>query len=187
MWFTWRAIGRGDGAAMRPLFRFLSRRVLVPLFRARMGWLVVNPVSGYCMVVRTTGRRTGRARHAAVMYALAGGDVECMAGWGPLTDWYRNTLADPRVTLYLPGRAVRGTAVEVTEPEERAAALRRILRASGLSALSAAGKPVIRIRPAGAPLTGGPFDPGGMGWLLVAGLAAVLAACAAVVLARRDG
>jgi deazaflavin-dependent oxidoreductase (nitroreductase family) len=171
---------------MRSLFRFLSRFVLVPIFRLRLGWLVANPISGYTMVVRTAGRRTGRPRTASVMYAVADGCVYCMAGWGRGTGWYSNVLANPAVTLLMPGRIVAGVAEEVLQPAERVQALRRILRSSGLSAFtegmnpwqdsddailaSAARKPVVRVRPLEAPLSPGPFDPGGPGWLLAPAL-----------------
>jgi deazaflavin-dependent oxidoreductase (nitroreductase family) len=183
---------------MRRLFRFLGRFILVPMFRLRLGWLVANPISGYLMVVRTAGRKTARPREAAVMYAIADGCVYCMAGWGPETSWYRNVRAHPAVTLLMPSRVVSGVAEEVLEPDERAAALRGILRSSGLTAFSeganpwrdsedailasAARKPVVRVRPRD-PLSAGPFDPGGRGWLLAPAL--VIAAWAVSVATRR--
>jgi deazaflavin-dependent oxidoreductase (nitroreductase family) len=184
---------------MRPLFRFLSRYVLVPLYRLRLGWLVANPISGYAMIIRTKGRRTGRPRDATVMYAIGDGCVYCMAGWGPDTAWYRNVLAQPSVSLLMPGRIVAGVGEEVLAPSERAAALRRVLQSSGLSAFTegvnpwrdgdeallanAVRKPVVRVRPVGEPLIAGRFDPGGKGWLL--GPTLLLAAMAFARSSRR--
>ena len=175
---------------MRGFFGRLSRLVLVPLFRAHLGWLAANPISGYLMVVETRGRESGRTRRASVMYAIDDGSVYAMAGWGATTGWYRNSLARPEVTALLPARKVEGTAEEVIDPAGRARALRLILRASGLSAFSegvspwidcdekllasAETKPVVRIRPSSGPVRPGSFDPGGRGWLLTPGLLAAL-------------
>ena len=186
---------------MRLLFRWLSRSILVPLFRLRLGFLVANPLTGYLCVVRTTGRRTGRIRSAAVMYAIDGGEILLMAGWGPDTDWFRNAKADPEVGVLLPGGRLRGTAEEVAAPPERARALRQILRNSGLTAFTegvdpwrdsddailarSEGKPVVRIRPLGLPVVAGAFDPGGRGWLVApAVVGAMITALAALVAVR---
>jgi hypothetical protein len=140
-------------------------------------------MTGYLAVVRTVGRQTGRVRYAAVMYAIDGGDVFCMAGWGPGTHWYRNALQRPHVTVLIPGRSVQGIADDLQGSEERARALRLILTNSGVTAFTegvnpwrdtdetilarSEHKPVVRIRPLRGPIESGPFDPGGKGWLLV--------------------
>jgi deazaflavin-dependent oxidoreductase (nitroreductase family) len=158
---------------------------------------VGNPVSGYVMVVLTTGRTSGQVRTAAVVYSITGGYVYCMAGEGPLTNWYRNALANPDVTLLLPGGTFRGVATEVTDPAEKALYLREVLKNSGITAFtegvnpwragdeellrSAADKPLMRF--AVADLETGPGDPGGWAWLWLPGF--VLAAAVAVILSLR--
>ena len=57
------------------------------------------------MLVKTRGRRTGRMRYAPVNYAILNGCVYCMSGWRESSHWFRNLLADPRVTAVIPGTA----------------------------------------------------------------------------------
>lgn len=51
------------------------------------------------MVLTTTGRRSGRPRHAMVYYAAAGDVLYAAAVYGPASDWYRNLLAEPLVSV----------------------------------------------------------------------------------------
>jgi deazaflavin-dependent oxidoreductase (nitroreductase family) len=175
---------------LRRFWRLVSDLLVVPAFRLGLGPLVGNPISGYVMVVRTVGRRTGRTRYTPVTYSIAGGGVYCLAGYGRSTHWYRNALAAPEVCLLLPGRSVAGHAQEVVDAAERLAATRRIFRNAGLMGftegfdpfraddetvrLKTAEMPVLRIDVAG--IAGGPFDPGGRAWLAwpVIGLVALV-------------
>jgi deazaflavin-dependent oxidoreductase (nitroreductase family) len=166
---------------LRKIFRYLNRYFMVPMFRLGFGPFMGNPLSGYIMVIRTCGRKSGKTRYAPVNYAIINGSVYCMAGLGKLSDWYRNLLANPQVELLLPSGALLGTAETVSDPAERRAALRRILKNAGFAALfegfnpSAASDeemerkvgdlPVVRIRPSG--LASGASDGGGWAWISV--------------------
>jgi deazaflavin-dependent oxidoreductase (nitroreductase family) len=172
--------------ATRRVFRTVNRYFMVPIFRLGLGSVIVNPFSGYIMVLKTIGFKSGRTRYAPVNYAIQEGNVYCMAGFGPITHWYRNLRANPSVELLMPGGNIKGIAEPVTDPGERLRALRQILKNGGLAGFSMGfnphtapdeqviekceGLPVIRIRPAG--ITRGAADPGGWLWLLWAGVAA---------------
>lgn len=173
---------------LRRLFWLLNRAFMVPAFRLGLGEFMGNPLTGYIMVVKTRGRKTGRTRYTPVNYAIIDGHIYCLAGWGRIAHWFRNLRATPRVEVLLPGRALEGTAEEVTDPQESARALRQVLKNGGFAGFllgfnpwsapeavlheKARGIPVIRIRATGVGTGAG--DPGGWLWILVAAVVAWL-------------
>ena len=191
---------------LRPLqrgFVVLNRGLMAPLLRARVGWLIGNPVTGHVMLLRTRGRRSGALREAPVGYVIRDGHVYCVAGYGARTPWYLNLIADPAVEVLLPTRRFRGRADPVTEPIEWLAAYRDLIGSFGLLGLAVVGDvrrlddasllardralPVVRITPdiGSPPLVPGSFDPGGRGWILANGL--TMALLIGAVVARRGG
>ncbi len=168
----------------RQVLRYVNRYFMIPVFRLGLGALIVNPFSGYIMVIKTIGHKTGAERFTPTNYAIQNGNVYCLAGVGPMAHWYRNLKANPRAELIMPGGNMTGIAEEVTDPDERLNAIRRILKNSGLAGFwmglnpytapdkvvveKCQNAPVIRIRPAG--IRSGPADPGGWLWLLWGGL-----------------
>jgi deazaflavin-dependent oxidoreductase (nitroreductase family) len=182
---------------LRPLqraFLVVNRGFMAPLARIRLGWLVGNPLTGYVMVLRTRGRRTGQIREAPLGYVIRDGAIYCVAGYGASTPWVRNLLADPDVEVLLPTRRLLGSAEPVTDPPEWVAAYRALIASFGLLGRAVVGDitrldddellarhgalPVFRIRPRAGdpPVEGGPFDPGGLGWFLPAGATIALVA-----------
>jgi len=166
--------------AMQRGFLLVNRYAAVPLLQAGLGPLFNTPLTGSLMVLRTRGRTSGLWRNAPLGYLILDGHVYCCAGFGRHTQWLKNIEADPRVEVLLPTLAIAGLAEEATEPEEWSRAMRALLasmgvigrvtvgdvrRASdeGLRAM-AGGLPLVRIRVTG--LGGGPFDPGGRGWVI---------------------
>jgi Domain of unknown function (DUF385). len=167
-------------------FRVLNRIYVIPAIKAGLGPLHANPLTGSWMLLRTTGRRSGRKREVALGYAILDGVVYCSAGFGPGTQWYRNLLVEPRVEVVLPGAAFAGVAEAVTDPVELDRAWRALIRSLGLLGRSfvcapdaapdeiiakTVNLPLVRIRPVG--IAGGPADPGGWLWvtLTVVGVA----------------
>jgi deazaflavin-dependent oxidoreductase (nitroreductase family) len=167
---------------MDPLRRFfwvLNKAFMVPMFRLGFGPIFGNPLSGYVMVIRTVGRKTGRVRYTPVTYAIADGCVYCLAGFGRISDWYRNVQAAPEISLILPAGGVAGRVEEVGDAAERLKATRQIFKNAGLIGFlegfnpfrasdevimaKTARMPVLRIRPSG--LANGPCDPGGWAWI----------------------
>jgi deazaflavin-dependent oxidoreductase (nitroreductase family) len=168
----------------RRVFGYVNRYFMVPVFRLGLGSFIVNPFSGYIMVIKTIGHKTGKTRYTPTDYAIQNGNIYCVAGFGQAAHWYHNLKANPRVELLMPGGNLTGIAEEVTDPDERLSALRQILKNGGLAgfffgfnpfitpanvlAEKCANIPVIRVRPAG--VRSGAADPGGRLWLLWFGL-----------------
>ena len=181
---------------MHVAFRALSGGLSVPLISAGLGSLFSNPLTGSQLVLRTTGRRSGRRRAVALGYTIHDGAVYMAAGWGATTHWYMNLVADPHVEVVLPGgTAYAGVAETVTESVELVRAWRRLLTDLGvigrgfvtdprtasdaLLVEKTTGIPLVRIRPTG--IAAGPSDPGGLGWIA---LQAVMLGIAAAALRR---
>jgi hypothetical protein len=102
-----------------------------------------------------------------------------MAGFGRLSDWYRNLQVTKEVETILPGGAIYGRVETVEDSEERKLILRMILKNAGFAGFfegfnpftvtddellaKTAGLPLLRIQPIG--VGNGPSDPGG--WMRV--------------------
>jgi deazaflavin-dependent oxidoreductase (nitroreductase family) len=149
-----------------------------------------TPLTGYLMILRTRGRKSGEMRDAPLGYTIVGDHVYCIAGFGRPTHWFQNVLADPHVEVILPSRAFSGVAEEVTDREERRRALVSLLRSLGLVAgmmgmgnpwrdspeeidRKCEGMPLVRVRATG--IAAGPEDPGGRYWIVPIAAGAVLA------------
>ncbi|WP_119071811.1 nitroreductase/quinone reductase family protein [Aggregatilinea lenta] len=178
-------------AILRRIFKVLNRFFMVPMFRLGLGSLIVNPFSGYIMVLKTVGHKTGKLRYVPVNYAIKDGCVYCMAGFGTVAHWYRNLRAQPRLELILPGGALAGVADEVTDPDEYLGMARQVLRNAGFAGFFTGcnpftasddvlrdrlqGVPLLRIQPTG--IGSGPADAGGRLWIVpVVATVAVVAA-----------
>ncbi len=173
---------------MAKFFWFVNKFFMVPLFRLGLGPLFGNPIWGYMMVLKTTGRKSGKIRYTPVNYAIMNGNLYCLAGRGQQADWYRNMVASANLEVILPGGSVAGTAEEVSESPERTAALRQVLKAGGFvgfmmgfnpytvtdAALveSANGMPIMRIKPYGLGVGAG--DYGGWLWIMVLAVLIIL-------------
>jgi deazaflavin-dependent oxidoreductase (nitroreductase family) len=173
---------RRETAAMkilRALFRQLNRFFMVPVFRLGLGSVLGSPFGGYVMVMKMTGRKTGKKRYVPVNYLIADGCVYCLSGFGRHSHWYYNLRANPVLDVILPGGSIHGTAEEVTDPAVQQSVGREILKASGFAAFLDGINPysitedklaktlhemvVFRIRPSG--IGAGPADYGGGAWI----------------------
>jgi deazaflavin-dependent oxidoreductase (nitroreductase family) len=176
-------------SSLRYIFWFLNKFFIVPIFHLGIGPFFGNPIWGYMMVLKTTGRKSGKTRYSPVNYAILNGDIYCMAGWGQIADWYRNLLASPHIELILPSGSLAGVAEEVAASTERITALRKVLKAGGFAgfmlgvnpytasdeklAENTKEIPLIRIKPCG--IGSGASDPGGWLWIPLLILMALLA------------
>lgn len=170
-------------ALLRRGFRHFNR-FMVLLWRLGLHrWGMSNPYAGFIMVLTHTGRRSGLPRRTPLNFAVADGDLYCVAGFGAGADWYRNLVANPGVQVWLPdGAWWAGEATDVTDtlPDaERVDLVRHVLIASGFAAYLAGLNPrtmddaavaaatasyrLVRIRPTTA-LTG-PGGPGDLAWV----------------------
>ncbi len=76
----------------------------------------------------TTGRVTGRAHEIEIWFGLGPESLTLymLAGGGDRSDWVKNLMRDPRVTVRLGGERLEGRARVVEDPEEDGLA-RRLL------------------------------------------------------------
>lgn len=164
----------------RRAFRTFNRWMLL-LWRLGLGpWLNLWPAGvGRIMVLTHTGRTSGRRRHTPVNYAIVDGDIFCVAGFGPGSDWYRNLLSTPRAEVWQPDGWWAGTAEDVSTCDQRLPLIRAVLHASGFAAHLAGANPnrlsdaelmrvtadyrLVRIHRTSART--GPGGPGDLAWL----------------------
>jgi deazaflavin-dependent oxidoreductase (nitroreductase family) len=165
----------------RRVFRALNRYFMVPALKAGLGPWLGTPLTGWLLLLRVRGRKSGLVRDNPLSYLVADGAVWVMAGFGSRTDWYRNLLADPEVELLLPGRTIACRAQVVDSPYIRARIIPQLVRATGAPGFltgmnpyrstddqllaAAAWVPLVRLAPEDELLVAGPDDPGGLGWL----------------------
>ena len=90
-------------------------------------------MGGAVMVIKHTGRRSGKKYLTPVNYAEMDGDIYCTAGFGAISDWYRNLLVNPQVEVWLPDGRWSGYAQDVTDSPNRAALFRQVIVASGFA------------------------------------------------------
>ena len=163
---------------MRKIFWFVNKYFMVPMFRLGFGALFGNPFSGYIMILKPVGRKSGKVRFAPVNYAIRNGFVYCISGGRESSDWFRNIRATPQLELILPSGAIYARAEEVTDPDEKLVVARRVLQNAGFAGFfegynpfkisdaelqtKIADLPVLRFTPLG--LGSGAFDSGGWAW-----------------------
>ena len=103
----------------------------------KMGWgkaMNVWPaVFGRIMVIRHRGRKSGREYLTPVNYAIVDGEIYCTAGFGSISDWYRNILVYPRVELWLPQGKHIACAEDISDSPQRLFLLRQVIIASGFA------------------------------------------------------
>lgn len=175
--------------ALHDGFTGFNKYLSVPALEMGLGRYMSNPLTGYLMILRTHGRKSGQMRDAPLGYTIVDNHVYCIAGFGRPTHWFRNILADPNVEVILPSRAFSGVAEEVTDPEERRRALVALLRSMGVIAgmvgmgnpwrdspeeieRKCEGMPLVRVRATG--IAAGPEDPGGRYWIVPIAVSAVI-------------
>jgi deazaflavin-dependent oxidoreductase (nitroreductase family) len=120
---------------VRKVFHSINR-FMVLLWKLGLGKAInIWPAGlGRIMVIKHRGRKSGKEHLTPVNYAIVGGEIYCMAGFGSGSDWYRNMLLHPQVELWLPeGRRV-ACAEEISDSPDRLFLLRQVLIASGFAA-----------------------------------------------------
>ena len=122
-------------ASMRRLYRLMNKYLVVPLWELGLGKLInASPDRlGQVMVITHTGRKSGQTYRTPVNYAEVDGDIYCMAGFGKVTDWYRNILVRPQVEVLLPDSWWAGVAEDVTGSEDRVRLTREVFVGSGIA------------------------------------------------------
>jgi deazaflavin-dependent oxidoreductase (nitroreductase family) len=78
-----------------------------------------SALGGNKMLVLTSwGRVSGKPRHTMLSYVFAQGKEYVCSGWGANTDWYKNILADPQVTVQVGRKTYSATAYRVEDINE---------------------------------------------------------------------
>lgn len=175
--------------AIHDAFTKGNKYIMVPALKMGLGRYASNPFTGYLMILRTRGRKSGEMRDAPLCYTIVGEYVYCVAGFGRQTHWVQNVLADPNVEVILPSRAFSGVAEEVVDETERGCVLPPLLRSMGVIAgmmgignpwrdapeaiaAKCEGMPLVRVRATG--IAAGPEDPGGRYWVVPLAASALL-------------
>jgi deazaflavin-dependent oxidoreductase (nitroreductase family) len=178
---------------LRRGFLVVNRWVTAPALRSGLGPFISSPMGGSMLLLRTTGRKSGRIREAPLGYAIVDGRVIVIAGYGRDAHWFRNALACPDVEIVLPGAILAGRAEEIADPARRRAALRTVVAALGAVGRLTLGDvaraddarldeladafPLLAITPTA--VRSGPFDPGGTFWRIPLGATVAFVAAAA--------
>ena len=163
------------------IFWFFNKFFMVPMFRLGFGPFFGNPFSGYIMVLKVVGRKTGKIRYAPVNYTIHDGNIYCISGARQSSDWFRNLKSNPQVEVIMPTGPIFGRVEEVITAQERHSVMRHILQNAGFAGFfegynpftiskekllaKSADLPVLRIHPTG--LGSGASDPGGWAWVWV--------------------
>jgi deazaflavin-dependent oxidoreductase (nitroreductase family) len=127
---------------LRAAFK-IGNRFMLLLWRLGLGPFVnmAPETSGRIMVMTHIGRKTGAKRQTPVNYAIHHEDIYCVAGFGSISDWYRNILKNPQVEVWLPEGWWQGLAEDVNHHPDRTMLVREVLIASGFAARSAGIEP----------------------------------------------
>ena len=163
----------------RKFFRVLNKYFMVPVFRLGLGPVMTNPFSGYIMVMKTIGRKSGQVRYAPVNYAIHNGKIYCLCGGRTNSDWYKNLMTTPEIEVILPGGAIFGKIFAPYTGENRLEIIRQVLKNAGFAGFfegynpwkindkeletRAAEIPVIQITPIG--IGNGAADSKGWAWV----------------------
>lgn len=126
---------RSSELKLRQFFKYLNRLMLL-MWRLGIGpWRPDLPEAlGHYLILTHTGRKSGLKYQTPVNYAVVDGEIYISAGFGTLSDWFRNIQANPQVEIWLAEGRWNGKAVEVTGAEQRLRLLRQVLIGSGFAA-----------------------------------------------------
>lgn len=113
--------------AMNPFMVFMWRRGLGK-------WMNIWPeVFGRFLVIKHRGRKSGKEYLTPVNYAAVDGEVYCTAGFGSISDWYKNMMVNPDVELWLPEGKREASAEDVSTSPNRLYLMRQVIIGSGFA------------------------------------------------------
>ena len=109
---------------------------MVFLWKIGLGKMINSwpSVGGRIMVIKHRGRKSGKEYLTPVNYALVDGEIYCTAGFGSVSDWYRNMLSYPKVELWLPEGKNSYCAEDISGSPKRLFLMRQVIIASGFAA-----------------------------------------------------
>jgi deazaflavin-dependent oxidoreductase (nitroreductase family) len=119
---------------LRQAFKYLNQFMVI-MWRLGLGvFLRWRWLSGQIMVITHVGRKSGFRRRTPVNYALYDGDIYCTAGFGRISDWYRNIQQQPEIEVWLPDGWWQAVAEDVSDAEDAPERLHQVMIASGFAA-----------------------------------------------------
>ena len=164
---------------LRRIFWFLNKFFMVPMFQLGFGPFFGNPFTGYIMVLKTIGRKSGKVRYVPVNYTIYKGNIYCISGARQSSDWYKNLHATSDIEMILPSGNIYAHMDEISDPDEKVVIARQILKNAGFAGFfegynpfrisdeelqnKVADLPVLRFQPLG--LGNGASDAGGWAWI----------------------
>lgn len=99
-----------------PANTFMFRLAMkAQVFLLRRNW--IGPMSKVLMVITTTGRKSGKKFSTPIGYQRDGDGVLAF-NLGGGSNWYKNVLQNPDVTLNIKGKAQRMRGAAVSDPAE---------------------------------------------------------------------
>ncbi len=105
---------------LRGYFKTLNKFMILMWKLGLADWINLWPsVIGQFVVITHIGRKTGYKRLTPVNYALIDGDIYVTAGFGAVSDWYKNILKDPNVEIWMTEGRWEGTAEDVSDHPNR--------------------------------------------------------------------
>jgi len=121
--------------SLREVFRMLNR-FMVFMWKIGLGKMINMWPAGFgrIMVIKHRGRKSGKEFLTPVNYAIVNGEIYCTAGFGSISDWYRNMLVYPRVELWIPEGRHTACAEDISDSPRRLFLLRQVIIASGFAA-----------------------------------------------------
>ena len=119
---------------LRRLFHALNP-FMVFMLKIGLGWTmnIWPAVSGRIMVIKHRGRKSGKEYLTPVNYAIVEGEIYCTAGFGSISDWYRNMLSNSNIELWLPEGWRKAHAEDISDSPNRLFLLRQAIIASGFA------------------------------------------------------
>jgi len=120
---------------LRKTFHKLNR-FMVWMWKIGLGkWINIWPaVVGRIMIIQHYGRKSGKEYLTPVNYTIVDSEIYCTAGFGSISDWYRNILVNPEIELWLPDRKRKAHAEDISDSPEHLFLLRQVLIAAGFAA-----------------------------------------------------
>jgi deazaflavin-dependent oxidoreductase (nitroreductase family) len=89
------------------------QRIHQRLYDSGRGWIV----GGLILLLRHTGRRSGKRYATPLQYERIDGDFYIGAARGQASDWFRNVQANPCVEVSVGRRTFQALAEPVTDPQ----------------------------------------------------------------------
>ncbi len=128
-------IAENHPETLRQGFKQMNRFMLL-FWRLGLGrWMNIWPQGfGQFVVITHTGRKSGQRYRTPVNFGLVDGEIYVVAGFGQISDWYRNLKANPQVEVWLEDSWWEACAEEVTGGKNDLAILREVMIGSGFAA-----------------------------------------------------